>query len=67
MELQFVVFVMFVIVASSSCLCVRLTSNNLSHSFNVLDYGAVGNGKNDESRVCFPSYFFCLMKKKIKL
>ncbi|CAI8595161.1 unnamed protein product [Vicia faba] len=50
MELQFVVFVMFVIVASSSCLCVRLTSDDLSHSFNVLDYGAVGNGKNEESR-----------------
>jgi len=50
MNFQFFVLVMFVVVASP-CQCVRL--KHIRPSFNVLDYGAVGNGKNDETRVCF--------------
>ncbi|KAK2451136.1 putative polygalacturonase [Trifolium repens] len=51
MKFQFVSFVMFVavVVAPSSCLRVKLMPY-ISPSFNVLDYGGVGNGKNDESR-----------------
>lgn len=47
MNFQFFVLVMFVVVASP-CQCVRL--KHIRPSFNVLDYGAVGNGKNDETR-----------------
>lgn len=47
MNFQFFVLVMFVVVAST-CQCVRL--KHIRPSFNVLDYGAVGNGKNDETR-----------------
>jgi hypothetical protein len=59
MKFQFVSFVMFVVVvvAPSSSLRVRLMPY-ISPRFNVLDYGAVGNGKNDESRVCFLGYSF---------
>lgn len=38
---------MFVVI-TSPCQCVRL--KHIRPSFNVLDYGAVGNGKNDETR-----------------
>jgi hypothetical protein len=63
MKFQFVSFVMFVVVvvvAPSSSLRVRLMPY-ISPIFNVLDYGAVGNGKNDESRVCFLGYFICFI------
>ncbi|XP_004489698.1 probable polygalacturonase At3g15720 [Cicer arietinum] len=47
MKFLFVVLVIFVVV--SPCICARLLPYIIP-SFNVLDYGAVGNGKNDETQ-----------------
>lgn len=41
------------IVVDSPCLGARILTPDTGPTFNVVDYGAVGNGHNDESQVCF--------------
>ncbi|XP_061357372.1 probable polygalacturonase At3g15720 [Gastrolobium bilobum] len=47
MKLLLIVFVVFVV--ASPCLSARITRNT-SPSFNVVDYGAMGNGQTDDSQ-----------------
>lgn len=53
MESLFVVLVMFVVAASVPYLCATITPDT-APCFNVLHFGATGNGQTDDSQVCFP-------------
>lgn len=44
-------YVLFMLVIASHSMCSRITSNTGS-TFDVLTYGAIGDGQTDDSNVC---------------
>lgn len=44
-------------VAASPWVCARMELH-AGPSFNVIDYGAIGNGQTDDSPVCLSFFFF---------
>jgi len=46
----------------SPCLCVRWSVRTENNTYNVMDYGAHGDGKSDDSGVLFSVLFFLCPK-----
>jgi hypothetical protein len=52
--INFVIILGFI----SPCLCTRLNIGTKNGIYNVMDYGARGDGKSDDTQVCVCNYIF---------